>query len=265
MPPPQNFVISDANLERDWDDLFATYWNSWKTPLQASGELTFVGIGTGGTEEDASFAVTRQHYLATALANPDQHWIKIEARNCDGHGPRRIIGGLAWMHVRDTHWSSAQREPDLDRLGLPGPGFDPGSERDGLSREFYAQMWRWRRRIMTTAHAYGQALWVLPEYRRTGAAMQLMDYWTHKIDELGLEAYLEGSFMGIPLYLKQGFVLVEHLTMVFHHDKPSPDWIRLVRDLQSRPVSIMWRPIDGKYAEGRTVLPWLGKPRQAKL
>lgn len=92
-----------------------------------------------------------------------------------------------------------------------------------------------------------------------------MDYWTSKIDSLGIEAYLEASSLGSGLYLQYGFVVVEHPTLIFHSENPSTDWLGLVRDIQSHPIAIMWRPKGGKYVEGRTIIPWLGKPRAHKL
>ncbi|KAI1214202.1 uncharacterized protein F4807DRAFT_118050 [Annulohypoxylon truncatum] len=260
MSSTPRFVISPVDFDRDWDELFLAYWDSWKKPLQAVGQLTFAGIGTGGLEEEASFAATKQEYLAAALANPDQDWIKIEDMD------HRIIGGAAWTQIRQG--SDQRAKHPMDVLGtrwLPGPGFEPGSDRHELSRELYLQMWSWRPRIMNRPHVYGQALWVLPEYRHTGVAAQFMDFFVKVVDKLGLEAYLEASSMSTSLYLKYGFVIIKYPTLVFHRDNPSPDWTRLVHDIQSHPISIMWRPKGGKYEEGKTILPWLGKPRQAKL
>lgn len=99
-----------------------------------------------------------------------------------------------------------------------------------------------------------------------------MDYFMGKADALSLECYLEGSVVGTPLYLQKGFVLLERPVMVFSQyppqdqkDSPSEEWKRFVSGLHAEPVAIMWRPVTGEYEEGKTVLPWLGKPRMAKL
>ncbi|RYP73133.1 hypothetical protein DL771_003769 [Monosporascus sp. 5C6A] len=263
-----NLVVSDVNFDTDWDDLFSAYWTSWKTPLQAVGQLTFPGIGKGGHEEATGFATTKQEYLAAARANPDQHWLKVEDLSRKSQGLSCIVGGGVWMHHRDNPFRSCSQGHPTDEewlQRLPGNGFEPGSERDGLAREFYSQMWSWRQRLMTSAHAYGQGLWVIPEYRHLGAAAALMDSWTSTVDGLGLESYLEGTSMSTPLYLNYGFIVISHPTMVFRRKNPSPDWVSLVRDMQAHPISIMWRPKGGVYVEGETVLPWQGKPREYKL
>lgn len=114
----------------------------------------------------------------------------------------------------------------------------------------------------------GQALWMLPSYRHTGAAQYTMDYWLRATDALGLECFLEGSSIGTPVYLKSGFVPIVKPVMVFTPPKdkePSKDWVRLVRSLHAETISIMWRPPGGVYIEGQTALPWEGKPRLLKL
>lgn len=115
--------------------------------------------------------------------------------------------------------------------------------------------------------ADGQALWSLPEYRHLGAAQLAMEFFLQQIDELGLETFLEGSSIGTPLYLKLGFVPIVKPVMVFTppNEGLSEDWERTVRSLHAETICIMWRPPGGAYAEGKTVLPWIGKPRSIKL
>ncbi|PHH90387.1 hypothetical protein CDD83_3837 [Cordyceps sp. RAO-2017] len=251
-PSTPGLAVSDVDLERDWDELFATYWASWKSPLQAAGELTFSNLGRGGPEEAASFEAAKSTYLAAARADPDQHWIKVED---PGGG---IVGGGCWTLCR--HGAR------LALVQRPACGFETGSERDTLCRELYAQMRSRHLELMQDrTHAYGHGIWVLPDYRRGGAAAAVMNHWIEAVDKLGLEAYLESTAMSTALYLKSGFAIVEHPTMLFRRADPSQDWRRLVRQLQAQPIGIMWRPQRGGYAEGQTVLPWKGKPRRFKL
>jgi GNAT superfamily N-acetyltransferase len=115
-------------------------------------------------------------------------------------------------------------------------------------------------------HLDGQALWVLPAYRNLGAAGVAMEFFLQEVDMLGLECFLEGSAIGTPVYLKCGFVPIVKPVMVFTPPKePSQDWFQLVRSLHAETITIMWRPTQGIYVEGSTVLPWEGKPRKLKL
>ncbi|ETS81318.1 hypothetical protein PFICI_06320 [Pestalotiopsis fici W106-1] len=264
------FVVSPVDFDRDWDDLFSTYWDSWKDPLQATGQLTFPRIGTGGKAEAAAFTATKIAYLAAARADVNQHWVKLEDGRRKSRGLSGIVGGGAWtLHRTNSfgadHCPSREATATQEDVKLPGPGFEPGSERHGLMQQLYQQMWSWHPRMMNKAHIYGQALWVLPEYRKLGAAAVLMDYWVKMMNDSGLEAYLEGSHMSTPLYQKYGFILVNYIELHFTRDNPSDDWHRLVKELQSEPVSIMWRPSGGKYVEGKTIPPCTDQPRAIKL
>ncbi|KAI1261144.1 hypothetical protein F5Y18DRAFT_431445 [Xylariaceae sp. FL1019] len=258
------YKVSLANLDTDWDDLFFTYWESWKYPLQAVGRLTFVGIGTDSEAERASYNAIKQQYLAAARDNPDQSWLKIENPGRQTQDHSQIIGGGVWTLYRDNPFRAPNHD-GLDVPILPGPGFKAGTERDRLRKELYAQVGSWRRKHMATAHAYVQGLWVVPQYRHQGAAEAFMEFCTKKIDALGVEAYLEASSSGSGLFSQFGFEPIEIPTLIFHPDNPSPDWVNLVRDIQSHPISIMWRAQGGEYVEGKTVLPWDGRPRKSKL
>jgi GNAT superfamily N-acetyltransferase len=113
--------------------------------------------------------------------------------------------------------------------------------------------------------ADGQCLFVLLEYRSTGVAKQLIDAGIVEADKRGLECFLEGTMFSTPGLLRVGFIVVDWTNLVFPRRDPSKDWKRLVNELQSHPISIMWRPKMGRYIEGKTVLPWSGKTREAKL
>ncbi|KAI1307413.1 hypothetical protein F5Y03DRAFT_352171 [Xylaria venustula] len=274
MPQKPNYIISVADLDKDWNGLFAAYWDSWKKPLQATGQLTFVGIGQGGRIEAEAFSQTKAEYLANAKANPDQTWVKAEdpERKSQGLSHQIVGGGVFTMHRENPFRAARGRQPQIakpadagDEIKLPGPDFEAGTERHKLRRELYTQMWSWRPKMMATAHADGQGIWVLPEYRQQGAAEALMEFWMASVDSLGVEAYLEASSLAASLYLKYGFVVIKYPTLTFHSEEPSAEWLDLVHDMQSHPISIMWRPKGGKYVEGKTVLPWLGKPRMWKL
>lgn len=112
---------------------------------------------------------------------------------------------------------------------------------------------------------------MIPEYRRKGGAEAVMDFFLNRADSLSLECYLEGSEMGAPLYLQKGFLLLEYPVLSFRYypsenqESRSDEWDPLVRKLQEEPIAIMWRPIKGEYEKGKTVLPWVGNARLAKL
>lgn len=143
MSPTPRLVVSNVDLDKDWDELFATYWNSWKHPLQAVGQLTFAGIGEGGEREANSFAQNKEEYLAAARASPTQIWLKVEdmTRRLQGHPA--IVGGGAFTQCITPPFPG-QGQPRESDIQLPGPSYPSGSERHGLVQELYSQMWSWR-------------------------------------------------------------------------------------------------------------------------
>ncbi|KAI1805809.1 hypothetical protein F4811DRAFT_551465 [Daldinia bambusicola] len=152
MTSTPNFVVSPVDYDKDWDALFATYWDSWKQPLQAVGQLTFSGIGVGGSQEAEAFVATKQAYLVAALANPNQRWVKIEDPSRVNRGLCPIAGGAGWTEYQDNPFRAHYEAADPGCSGLLGPGFEAGSERRRLSAELYAQLWSWRPKMMKTAH-----------------------------------------------------------------------------------------------------------------
>lgn len=159
MSPATNFHVGPVDLDReeDWDKIFATYWESWKHPLQVTGILTFPWLGEGSARETDSYNSAKAEYLEMARQNPDQHWLKIEDRSVSGRP--RIVGGGAYSVVHNAadeggqHFSAPGAELDhsdssLPDIRLPGLGYALGSERNVLMRHFYSQMWAWRPRIM---------------------------------------------------------------------------------------------------------------------
>lgn len=52
-------------------------WNSWKSPLQASAELTFPHLGSDIPEEQIAFTKTKETLLTETQKDPDSFsWVK---------------------------------------------------------------------------------------------------------------------------------------------------------------------------------------------
>lgn len=148
----------DLNQTEEWDRLFATYWESWKHPLQVIGILTFPWLGEGSAREMDTYNAAKADYLEAAKKNPDQRWIKIEDRSVAGKP--RIVGGGAYTVIHKAVGEEARplsgtgsgidhHDNTLPDVKLPGLGYAPGSERNVLMRQLYSQMWSWHPRIMT--------------------------------------------------------------------------------------------------------------------
>ena len=101
-----------------------------------------------------------------------------------------------------------------------------------------------------------------PDYRNQGAAGLLVHWGTEQADKRGIEAYVEATYLGRSVYERYGFVMMHIAEMSFHRECPGEEWQRLVKDMHTNPIAIMWRPAGGRYIPGKTVIPWEGTPRQ---
>lgn len=94
----------------------------------------------------------------------------------------------------------------------------------------------------------------------------LVEWGTRKADEMGVEAYVEGTELGRRVYERYGFAVMEVAEMAF--EKPqgevSEEWERVAKELREKPCALMWRPVGGRYVRGETVVPWEGKARRTE-
>ena len=89
-----------------------------------------------------------------------------------------------------------------------------------------------------------------------GAGNLLVEWGTKKADEMGVEAFVESTAIGVPLYEKHGFAMMNEFDLNPTNPNPGDEWKRLAKELLPMHGYFMWRPIGGKYEEGKTVVPW---------
>ena len=74
--------------------------------------------------------------------------------------------------------------------------------------------------------------------------------------ERNLETFIEGTDIGRPLYESFGLrvMYVDHLDS--YRRNPSDEWRKLEHEILPQHWYFMWKPKDGVYEEGKTVVPW---------
>jgi len=154
--------------------------------------------------------------LSTSLAkrreavatNPHTHFLKVVDSSLGG----QIIGIAQWDIYPNR---LSDREFEQMCTMEEAPDETPKEAWD----EFFGYLGRSRRRWLAdrAPRACLFLLVVLPEYHRKGAGTMLLRWGLERADELGLEAYLEASMMGRPLYEKFGFQVVD--TMRYDMEK----------------------------------------------
>ena len=103
-------------------------------------------------------------------------------------------------------------------------------------------------------------LFTHPSYRRRGVARQLIDWGIREADRLGLEAFIEATDMGRPVYEAMGFTYMGINAWEPPHkenNEKSERWRELEEFFQT-PIATytMWRPKGGRFVKGETVVPW---------
>ncbi|MCJ1247290.1 hypothetical protein MMC30_004504 [Trapelia coarctata] len=245
------FVVEEVNIEKDWDELFKCQWAAWTNPPQPFWELMCPVSGEGPAAEAEAIKAGADHLLQLSKYDPNDRWVKVTDIDTG-----KIIAGALWK-ICSTNPFRAPPEK-FDAFWWP-----EGSEFRELLNAMFGQMQDYRQKMMNVAHAYLAILFTHPDHRNRGAGSLLTEWGTRKADESGLEAYVESSVMGKPVYEKCGFVVVMgHPGMKFENPNPSDKWKRLVKGLKAQPPTLMWRPSGGKYEAGKTVIPWEGKPRE---
>lgn len=138
MPSFSSLKVYPVDLERDWDSLFKTFWESWSVPRQAAMVATFPNIGQGGPKEIESFEAKKAQYLTAAKTSPGQIWLKLVD---EGKSSSPIVGGICVTHWKD--WQQTRHMPDKAH-----EGFEPGSQLQKISEQFYGQLHDWHGEIM---------------------------------------------------------------------------------------------------------------------
>jgi hypothetical protein len=90
--------------------------------------------------------------------------------------------------------------------------------------------------------------------RRRGAGKALMKWGCRFADDAGLEAFVEATSSGRPLYESVGFVVVDHYYLDPQTESPSEEYVQVKKEIFPEPfvVFFMWRPKGGKFEPGKT-------------
>lgn len=271
MPSLSNLeLVRVVDLDRDWNELFGSWWKAWSIPRQAPMVATFPHIGEGNDKEVAAFALKKAQYLASAKTSPGQMWFKLIDKE---QSPPPIVGGCCFTHWKDEN--DPKNMPDK-----PYYGFAPGSQLRMMCEQLYGQLDSWHRRAMQGREHVcrflslslvfllsdmwkidGHAMWILPEYRNLHAAPLMTDMYEQVIDELDVEAYTECVELSVGTLKRAGSVVLNVVNFPMQIENPSEESQELMDDFLSEPIYLMWRP---RRSDKNGVRPSVGM-RESKL
>ncbi|KAI4169552.1 MAG: hypothetical protein LQ343_005632 [Gyalolechia ehrenbergii] len=214
---------------------------------------------------EESLAEATQRQLQWHQADPTSNWFKVtttsdgekteeeeeeESGLVDSQG-RKIIGGALWHVYHKAPGEGGDEGGDVGCYWWP----EEGRKRE-LADEVMGQMMRTRGERLRGPCLLLGICFVHPRYRRLGAGSQLVSWGTAKADEMGVEAFIEATKDGVPLYEKHGFRVMNEFTLRGEL-KDMDEGLRRLRDELTWNGFFMWRPVGGRWVEGVTVPGWL--------
>ncbi|KAL4912347.1 acyl-CoA N-acyltransferase [Aspergillus aurantiobrunneus] len=232
----------------DFPELIESLWEAFENPYQGVLRLFFPVLDND-----------RQRSLQTCIANQLEEYHQeqpqlIWATVVDTHANDRIAAAAKWyFYDHDPHAQSEDHPLVADWYP------------EGVAREFATKAARLferpREQLARRSHAFLHIAFTMPEYRRQGLGHLLMEWAIRKTDERGLEAWLDASEFGRPLYEKFGFrkVLVNPVQPVSDRvltEEEKAEWEVCEKSLLPIVYTVMWRPPQGLYVEGQTPVPW---------
>ncbi|EEH50606.1 uncharacterized protein PADG_06685 [Paracoccidioides brasiliensis Pb18] len=189
-----NFFITKVEVS-DWDEIVEGHFSSF---VDEQFQLLLHGSDTPRNRQLLKDKMLNKY---TRLSN--SIWLKAVDQNS-----KRKIAGMANYTLNPTYVLLQKLRLDSDMPWLD----DPEDKR--IMRAIFDDVADRRWRHVKEAHIQLDTLYVLPEYRGLGIAGRFLEWGRDLADHLMVPITLESSMMAHPLYLKYGFVDVEHSRVV---------------------------------------------------
>ncbi|KAK5988395.1 hypothetical protein PT974_12549 [Cladobotryum mycophilum] len=236
-------TLAEADLDKDFDELMLCNWQSFENPSQNFFRLFAPIHGTGPTAREDVQRDFTQRQLAFHKMDPRGTWFK--AVNDDG----KIVGGALWKIFPTNPFEQ------------PPPGnfqafwYPEGGQRDFVTAALH-RINAFRSKAATRPHVFLNIIYTHPDHRRQGVGRLMIEWGIKKADELGIETWVNSTGPGVPLYQEYGFVVVNETTLCPETENPNEEWKEMAERFSPMDQWVMWRPVGGKYEEGKTVRPW---------
>ncbi|KAL8825892.1 MAG: hypothetical protein Q9170_007618, partial [Blastenia crenularia] len=166
----------------------------------------------------------------------------------------KIAGGACW-HVYEKPPFGADADGHGEGEGMTCYWWPEEGRRRELADSVMGQIMQVRGERMVRPCLLLEICYVHPSYRRLGAGSMLVSYGIKIADELGLEAFVEATKDGVPLYEKFGFRVVDGILLKGELEGMGEELRKLQEELTWEGM-YMWRPKGGVWEEG-TKVPWV--------
>ncbi|KAF4635681.1 hypothetical protein G7Y89_g2403 [Cudoniella acicularis] len=241
MPP---YVVKELQTKEQLDAVVDVIWKAQYSPYMPSSSIFFPVSGYTPEDRAAGISASKERLWKEHLSSsPAEHtWIFVE-----DSATSEIVAGSLWeWHEKNKVMDGI---PKIDMYWWP----------NGEAREFCEEMLRQcmtpRSLWMHRPNAGVSMMVVHPEHRKRGVGGLMMQWSNRKLDEGGIEGFVEASELGRELYEKWGYRVVMKIALFLPPNK-GDIWNKLAHEMMLPPWYAMWRPVNGVVKAGERNRPW---------
>ncbi|KAF2197265.1 hypothetical protein GQ43DRAFT_475600 [Delitschia confertaspora ATCC 74209] len=239
------YILKQATTREEMDSILDVIWEANYTPYEPFAQLFFPVLGFQPSDRDASIAESKERFWTLHQADYSSNWFYVQHVET-----RKTVGCAQWQVFTSNPFPNGPQP-------LEAPWW-PVKEYREFCEMILNQVYKPRSSWMMRPHLALNWMAVVPAHRSHGVGSLLMERGIKIADEKGLEAWMEGSEMGKPLYEKFGFRTLFKMCFDTAKKDASADWRRMEHEMTPAPFHAMWRPAKGIWDGSK--MPWeLGK------
>ncbi|KAB8068353.1 hypothetical protein BDV29DRAFT_71297 [Aspergillus leporis] len=241
------YLKLDIAQEEDFPVLIAAEWHAFENPLQPIFRLYCPIINNDRAQSIADY--TARH-LADRKPQQDgdrkteSQWTKVIDSDTDV-----IVGGAQWIFITepsvfvehdDSVSSLAARHPEGGARIFATQAFKVLVEAEAKNRIKQSEECPYRYASLGTC-------FTIPAYRHNGVGDLLMQSGLKRVDERGMDAWIEAAPSAVPFYKRHGFVQKDIIQLDPRQPeglarKEAEEWDAAARNTLPVGVCIMYRP-----------------------
>ncbi|KAF2188671.1 hypothetical protein K469DRAFT_565438 [Zopfia rhizophila CBS 207.26] len=239
------YILKQASTKQEMDGIMDVIWAANYTPYDPFAQIFFPILGFLPGDREASITESKERFWSIHQSDPSSNWLYVE--DVQTSDP---VGCAQWQIF--LHNPFPDGPPNLQ-----APWWPKGECRD-FCELVLNQVYKPRASWMTRPHLALNWMAVLPTHRRHGIGSLLMQWGITHADHLQIEAWMEASAMGKPLYAKFGFRVLFKIAFDTEKRDVSDEWRKIEHEITPAPFCAMWRPKGGVWEiEGKGVrMPW---------
>ncbi|KAF2014373.1 hypothetical protein BU24DRAFT_433773 [Aaosphaeria arxii CBS 175.79] len=241
------YVVKQAQTKEELYAIMDVIWAANYTPYEPIVQIVFPVLGYQPADREASVVESKERFWKNHENDPSSNWFYVQ-EIASGH----VVGSAQWQIFKDNPFPK-------DTAPLTAPWWPEGEHRE-YCESILNQIYKPRVSWMKRPHLALNWMAVHPSHRRCGVATMLMEVGVSHADFLNVEAWMESSEMGKPLYENHGFRPLFKIDFDTHKKDPGDIWRKCEYEMRVKPLFPMWRPKQGDWEEkgGRPgiQMPW---------